>query len=507
MAVLMEVTEPSRALRIVPRGAGRLLRIELRRNAMLWLLPLAAVLFWWQAYRSVLAMPPLWSLRAMSLQNDALLDFAVPVTAAAAWMGGRERRRHIAEMLTSTARVRWARNLAAWAATTCWALAGYIVCVGVVYVITARQAVGGGPLWWPVIVGAFGIPAVAAVGFTAGALAPSRFTTPLVAIAAFFALGFSFSSAPDGHSPLLLSPLIADAPQVGADQGIATFYHYLPDLSIAQIMFLAGLTIALLGVLGVVPGSAGPRLRGFAAIVTAVGVAAAGTAVGLADTARMDPHGMLVIPALHDAASDQPVRYTPVCSHAAIPVCMNPLYAAYLPAVTAALEPVISQVAGLPGAPAEISQAAEVYTGNGYNGVAALRTGPVFGMRLPGLPGVAGMTSTAFTAQLQQSAAFRIAAQVAGFSPADPSASQAQLAVAAALAGPSTWGGTLSLQAGPGGAGPGNLQQPAGPVQPGSPVGAAARGFAALPAAARHAWLVQHLAALRAGNVALAQVP
>src|SRR5580698_2713569 len=144
MAVLIEVAEPSRGLRMVPRGAGRLLRIELRRNAMLWLLPLAAVLFWWQAYRSVLALPPLWSLRAMSLQNDALLDFAVPVTAAAAWMGGRERRRHIAEMLTSTARVRWARNLAAWAATTCWALAGYIVCVGVVYVITARQAVGAG---------------------------------------------------------------------------------------------------------------------------------------------------------------------------------------------------------------------------------------------------------------------------------------------------------------------------------------------------------------------------
>src|SRR5580692_6344206 len=164
MAVLIEVAEPGRGLRMVPRGAGRLLRIELRNNAMLWLLPVAAALFWWQAYRSVLALPPMWNLRAMSLQNDALLDFAVPVTAAAGWMGGRERRRRISEMLTSTARVRWARNLATWAATASWALAGYAVCVAVVYVITARQASGGGPLWWPVIVGAFGIPALTALG-------------------------------------------------------------------------------------------------------------------------------------------------------------------------------------------------------------------------------------------------------------------------------------------------------------------------------------------------------
>ena len=36
---------------------------------------------------------------------------------------------------------------------------------------------------------------------------------------------------------------------------------------------------------------------------------------------------------------------------------------------------------------------------------------------------------------------------------------------------------------------------------------AAAQRFAALPAAARHAWLVQHLAALRAGQITLAQLP
>jgi hypothetical protein len=43
--------------------------------------------------------------------------------------------------------------------------------------------------------------------------------------------------------------------------------------------------------------------------------------------------------------------------------------------------------------------------------------------------------------------------------------------------------------------------------QPGSPADRAARRFAALSPAARHAWLAGHLAALRSGRVSLAQLP
>jgi hypothetical protein len=32
-------------------GSGRLLRLELRHNAMLWLLPVAFALFWYNGYR------------------------------------------------------------------------------------------------------------------------------------------------------------------------------------------------------------------------------------------------------------------------------------------------------------------------------------------------------------------------------------------------------------------------------------------------------------------------
>ena len=69
---------------------ARLLRLELRHNAMLWMLPLVFALFWLTTYRKTMAMPPLWNVRAVSLQTGAILDFIVPVVGAAAWMGSRE---------------------------------------------------------------------------------------------------------------------------------------------------------------------------------------------------------------------------------------------------------------------------------------------------------------------------------------------------------------------------------------------------------------------------------
>jgi hypothetical protein len=70
---------PSRlaAARRPGRGpaALRLLRLELRHNAMLWVMPLAVALFWLTSYRKTMAMPPLWNLRAASLQSGALISF------------------------------------------------------------------------------------------------------------------------------------------------------------------------------------------------------------------------------------------------------------------------------------------------------------------------------------------------------------------------------------------------------------------------------------------------
>ena len=511
---------PRQSVREPGLAWARLLRIELRRNAMPWILPVAVALFWFTTYRKAMAMPPLWNMRAATLQSGTLLAFACPVAGAAAWLGSRDRRRRTADLVATTAQPRWARLLAIWAATACWAIVGYLGCVAVLYGVTARQAAWGGPLWWPVAVTAAALSALAAVGLAAGMLAPSRFTAPLVALATFFVIALSTQLIVGSQSYWQISPIVTGPWDLSADPGVGTFYPVLPDLSIAQVMFLAGLTVAVLGALAL---PTGPRrwLRRPAAALTVAGLLAAGTAVALAGTGRMDRHGMIAIPALHDAASDRPLRYTPVCSRTAIPVCLNPAYASYLPATAAVLRPVLSQIAGLPGAPARISQVATTYQQQPGNSVAiglmcprTSGTLPVFALLLPSqLPGPA-LTTSELTGQLRSATGPSIVASVTGDG---PGASPAQHAVTTALLmaaglvprGLPPPGASLAVTNGPElpGCTANRAIGPTPRLPPGTPAAAAARRFAALPGAARHAWLAHHLAALRAGRISLRQLP
>jgi hypothetical protein len=489
----------------------RMLRLELRHNAMALMVPVVAVLFWFTTYRRVMAMPPLWNLRAAGLQMYAVIDFVTPLTGAAAWMGSRESRRRVADAVLITPRARWARLLTTWAATTIWALVAYLGCVAVVYGMTAGQVSGGGPLWWPAAVAAASLPAFTALGFAAGVLAPTRFTAPIAAIAAFFVLALSTELiGHSSHSYWQVTPIVAIAWNVGPNGGVATFYPYLPDLSIAQVMFIAGVAVTLLGTLALVGGSR--AVRAAAGGVTAAGLAAAAAAVLLAGTATMDAHGMIRIPALHDAANDQPVRFTPVCSHTAIPVCLNPAYASYLASTTAALEPVLNEIAGLPGAPARILQEAATYRVDPSEGEAVMpgegntNGEAVYHLLLP----VQMLGPTRTTAQMASQVKWTDGPNiVANFIGAGPGASQAQNAVAAALtmilgrvsADPNLQA-SLNEQA-PGGP---SLSELGGLIR-GTPAQPAAQRFAALPAQTRRAWLASHLAALRDGQITLAQLP
>jgi hypothetical protein len=479
-------TGPARISRVPLAGVGRLLRLELRRNVMLWMLPIVVALFWLITYRPAMAYPPLWNARAMAMQTSALAVFVPTVVGAAAWLGSREARYGMTDLLSGAPRPRWVRQLATWAATTCWALVAYLGCVAVVYAVTARQGAWGGPLWWPAAVGAASLPAFTALGFAAGSLRPSRFTTPLVAVAAFLALELTAQFIHGDQSPWQVSPLVAGPWEIGPDQGVATFYRYLPDLPIVQLMFLAGLTAALLGVLGLPAGSGGRRLRGSAAALTTAGLLAAITATALAGTGRLDPHGMIAIPALHNPASDRPVRYPPVCSDTPIPVCLHPAYAVYLPTVTAALEGVLGELAGLPGAPVRIDQTAAIYRQGSGNGVSIGRAGtavsgtpPTLHVLLPMQSGHS-LTIDELTSALRTDTAHDILNNVIGGD--RRGTTDAQQAVAEAVLKTST-------------------------LPPGTPAATAAQRFAALPPAARHAWLTSHVAALRAGQITLAEMP
>src|SRR6516165_3741437 len=303
---------PPRATSAVPLTTARLLRIELRRNAMPLILPLIAALFWFDSYRPSTATPPLYVLRTFwnMGQGHTIIDFGPLVAGLAAWIGSRDGRRGMGDLVTATARPRWAAQLATWAATAIWAVAAYLVFVGVMFAVYAYQGVQGEPPWWWVAVGATAVIAFSAAGFAVGACWPSRFAAPVAAFGGFLAMMLSSQTGFSSFSGWALILPTNSNGNFQADSGM--LYPWLPDVPIARIMFLGGLAVAALGLLGL-PAWAGPRrLRRLAAVVTLAGVAAAGTGVALAGTTRLSPHGM-VIPALHDAANDRPLSYTPVC--------------------------------------------------------------------------------------------------------------------------------------------------------------------------------------------------
>ncbi len=475
-----------------PRDAGhpspvslwRLLWLELRRNAMPWMFPLLAALFVFDPFRTAMDYPPLWDLRASVVVNKLLPDFVAFVAGVAAWMGSRDSRRRTVDLVAATPRPRWGAQLITWTATACWAVILYLCGVAVIYGVTATQATWGGPLWWPVAAGCAELLVICALGFAVGALFPSRFTAPLAAVGAFFLCLEGFHNAVGQSSVYaLLSPTTSVPPD-----DIGVFYHYLPDVAIAQLMFLLGLTAVVLGALGLAQAAdGGLGLRRAAAVLSVVGLAATGTAIGLVGTAHEGAAGE-VIPALHDAANDRLIAFTPVCGPAGrVPVCVHPAYRPYLDEVRAAFRPVLNEVTGLPGAPARITEMGDP--------TLSMPTGklggspPVFYYSMPVLGSAFGQTTRGFTQNLQDLFVAAFIAGPRGFVGQGGTPAQQVVQIVLLKAIGSQWGPP----------GPGSAPRRA--------MAEAVTRFTALSAATRHAWLAAHLAALRAGHITLAQLP
>ena len=107
-------SRPGRLPFLVP---GRLLGLELRRSAIVWVLPLLAVLLWLTSTTKVNVGP--WNLRGIRL-HQALLGLAPFAAGIAAWMGSREDRRGTTDLVAVAVLSRWTTRLVTWAATTCW---------------------------------------------------------------------------------------------------------------------------------------------------------------------------------------------------------------------------------------------------------------------------------------------------------------------------------------------------------------------------------------------------
>jgi hypothetical protein len=506
----------------IPRvRPARALRLEFKRSAVPYVLPLLAAVFFFNTVRTADGFPPVWTLRASAITDHMLFEFSAFAGGLAAWAGSREGRRKTADLVAATPRAAWARLSIALAGTLGWLLLAFLAGVAVLYIQTALQATWGGPPLWPVFVGTAGVIVVAVIGFTCGVLFPGRFTAPLVAIVVLVlfqtglrqALGVSASSG----TYALLSP--ANSPPV-VDTGV--YYHVAPDLSIVQVMFMGGIAVALFGVLGLaatlrdlpargrararaaVARSDGWLLRSIAVILVACGIAASWTAFALAGTAKPDAVGGWQIPALHTAASDQPVPAAQDCtSPSGFGVCVHPAFSFYLDDLAAALDPVAAQIAGLPGAPAGAREVASVSGGQDVNsGISgnppvfeytANHVGIFFGQFL-GLRDPVGWR-LGFQQGLLD--AFLASPPPHG-GPPPASLGPAQQAIEDALLTAAGTNVSATL---------GQMLENGQPIAGPPAVRSAAQRFAALTRRARHAWLAAHLAALRAGTITPAQIP
>jgi hypothetical protein len=495
----------------LPRSA-RALRLEFKRNAVPYVLPLLAAVFFFDTLRTADGFAPIWTLRASVIPDHMLFEFSAFAGGLAAWAGSREGRRKTVDLVATTPRAAWARRSIALAGTLCWLLLAFLAGVAALYIQTAVQATWGGPPLWPVFVGAAGVTVVTVIGFTCGVLFPGRFTALLVAIGVLVldqtglrqALGVAASSG----THALLSP--ANSPPV-VDAGV--YHHVAPDLSIVQVMFMGGITVALFGALGLATElrplvsarglasaraafarSGGGLLRAVAVVLVACGVAASWTAFALAGTAKPDPVGGWEIPALHSAASDQPVPVTQDCtSSSGFQVCVHPAFSFYLHDLAAAFDPVAAEIAGLPGAPAgakevaSVSGGQDVQSGTSVNPpvfeFTAEHVGTMFG-QFNGIPDPAGWVQ-----------GFQQGLLDAFLTGRPPHPGPVPI-----LLGPAQQAVEDALLTAVG-------SQPLSPAVKSADVSAAARRFAALPASARRAWLATHLTALRAGTITLAQIP
>jgi hypothetical protein len=473
----------------------RLVLLELRRSPMPLMLPLVAALFWFDALRTGQGLPAIWTQRASILSDHVLPDLGPICAGMAAWIGGREQRRGMGDLAESTARPRWLRQLASWGGALGWTLLAYAACTTVIYVLAARVVTWGGPPVWPVVVIGLAIAVFCTAGFVAGAVFPSRFTAPLAALGTLFVFLVVFQRALAADSGwVLISPDNVVPP---LDWGV--FHPVPPDLAIVQTMFFLGLVAALLGGLGVLGAMRGAQLRWTASAVTVVGLAACVAGLNLASTATRGGYGYDV-PLLHDAASNDAIPYTPDCTQgSAIPVCVHPVFAADLPAASATFAPLLAEVAGLPGAPTQVTQIdiadlppldsglekGDFAQFGAWSALATSSSGATvleFGF---GDPDTFSESDT--VGYLRGQAAQLVIGHVIA---PDGKPDAAQQAVELAL--PQHAGG--------------DSEGPSTPA-PAAATAAAAERFAALPPSQAHDWLATHLDRLRSGRITLEELP
>ena len=334
----------------VPASIG-LLRLELRRSPGLLLFPIMIVLMAWMIWDGM-------SMGGSSLSGvgsftigDTIILFGPLVGGIAAWMASRETRRHTGELLSTTPRPAAARDLTAWTGTVAWCVLAYLVVATIVLVLIYRNDPwAGAAILGPVLAGACALVAYSALGYAAGHYLPNRFVAPLVPIALYLAqifpalLGYNGepSVQPGGAEPAPL-PINYLSPADRGGMEYSVFYGILPDVSLPRSLWLLGLAgVALSAV--VLHGRRSPISWG--ALAASVVVAVVGATMLL----------QTPIPVSDAQKREALIPYEPVCEKGPITVCAHPAYKDSLREDAVVINRVAEPLVGVPGVPNKAEQ-------------------------------------------------------------------------------------------------------------------------------------------------------
>jgi hypothetical protein len=243
----------------------------------------------------------------------------------------------------------WSRQVSAWAKTAAWGLLFYLLIGAVAFLITVTQATWGGPLVGPPLVGAVAVLALSALGYTIGDLWSSWLAAPVVGIGVGALQDWLPSLAPVRETIHYLSPSFA------VPAAFVVWYRVRPDLVIVQLTFLCGLLFLALASLAFRRFITGRKL--YPLMSAACGIILVVASVAGITSSTIDNHGIRV-PLVYNAASDQLIPYTPVCSQAALRVCVHPAYSAELSQLSVLVNHLTAPLTGLPGAPTRAEQRA-----------------------------------------------------------------------------------------------------------------------------------------------------
>ncbi|MFI0962168.1 hypothetical protein ACH4S8_12305 [Streptomyces sp. NPDC021080] len=300
-----------------PRSAPHPLRAEWLRGFAPWagtglLLALA-----WVVAAKADQWQGSWGETTETLTTAAAVIGVPFALAAGGWQGGRERRRRMTELRSSTARTPLVQLLVAALPLAGWLVAAHLLVVAGALVACAAYASAGGPAYIVFAGNALTLAACTVLGHTAGRAVPFRLTAPSLAIGGYVAASLGIERSGPRYLAFCMVHVLGD-------YDLAVWWYPL-----VSALWAAGLAAAAVLAL-----TAYRRATALLPLAAALGAA------------------VLLVQTGDGLLRDNPLSHRQVCDTSTTPdICVNATYPGMLPEVTRALSGLTGRLKGVQNLP------------------------------------------------------------------------------------------------------------------------------------------------------------